>query len=101
MSYIMENMTVKEMQEALASTRTVVIPVGVVEQHGFHLPLSTDIHNAREVVVRAAPRMQAVVAPHEYGEVITSSPGPTPRDARATCNAAVPLLTSSGYPPPW
>jgi len=63
MNYIMANMTVKDMQEALASTRTVVVPVGVVEQHGYHLPLSTDIHNAREVVLRAAPRMEAVAAP--------------------------------------
>ena len=63
MSYIMENMTVKDMEEALSSTRTAVIPVGVVEQHGFHLPLSTDIHNVQEVAKRAAPQMNAVIAP--------------------------------------
>ena len=63
MSYIMENMTVKDMKEALSSTRTAVIPVGVVEQHGFHLPLSTDIHNVQEVAKRAAPQMNAVIAP--------------------------------------
>ena len=42
----MVNMTVKDMQEALEKTKTVIIPVGVVEQHGYHLPLSVDIHNA-------------------------------------------------------
>jgi len=59
----MENITVKEMQEALEKTKTVIVPVGVVEQHGFHLPLSTDIHNATEVPKRAGNRLDAVVAP--------------------------------------
>lgn len=63
MAYFMENMTVKDMEEALARTKTVIIPVGVVEQHGYHLPLSTDIYNATEVPKRAGDRLNAVVAP--------------------------------------
>ena len=38
MAYFMEDMTVKDMQEAMKKTSTVIIPVGVVEQHGYHLP---------------------------------------------------------------
>lgn len=63
MAYLMENMTVQEMEEALRKTKTVIIPVGVVEQHGYHLPLSTDIYNATEPVKRAGDRLAAVVAP--------------------------------------
>lgn len=63
MAYIMEYMTVKDMEEALKKTKTVILPVGVVEQHGYHLPLSTDIHNANEVARRAGDRLNAVVAP--------------------------------------
>lgn len=63
MAFIMENMTVKDMEDALKCTRTVIIPVGVIEQHGYHLPLSTDIHNATEVPKRAGDRLNAVVAP--------------------------------------
>lgn len=63
MSFIMENMTVKDMEEALKQTKTVIVPVGVVEQHGYHLPLSTDIHNATEVPRRCGDRLNAVVAP--------------------------------------
>lgn len=63
MAYIMENMTVKEMEEALERTKTVIIPVGVVEQHGYHLPLSTDIYNATEVPKRAGEKLNAVIAP--------------------------------------
>ncbi len=63
MAYFMENMTVKEMREVLDKTKTVILPVGVVEQHGYHLPLSTDYHNANELPRRAGERLNAVVAP--------------------------------------
>jgi Uncharacterized protein, putative amidase len=63
MAYIMENMTVKDMEEAMKLTRTVIIPVGVVEQHGYHLPLSTDIYIATEVPKRAGNLLNAIIAP--------------------------------------
>lgn len=63
MGFLMENMTVKDMEMALKATQTVIIPVGVVEQHGYHLPLSTDIHTAAEVPKRAGDKLNAVIAP--------------------------------------
>ncbi len=63
MAYFIENMTVRDMQEALKKTKTVIIPIGIIEQHGFHLPLVTDIYNATEVPKRAADRINAVIAP--------------------------------------
>lgn len=63
MAYIMSNMTVKEMKEALLKTKTVIIPMGSTEQHGYHLPLSCDMYNAVEVPHRVADRINAVVAP--------------------------------------
>ena len=63
MAYFMETMTVKEMEEAIKQTKTVIIPVGIMEQHGYHLPLSTDVYNATEVPKRAGERLNAVVAP--------------------------------------
>lgn len=63
MAYFIENLTVNELQEALTKTKTVVIPIGVVEQHGFHLPLVTDILCAVEIPKRAGDRLNAVVAP--------------------------------------
>lgn len=59
----MEDMTVNEMEDALRKTKTVVLPVGVVEQHGYHLPLKTDTIAADELSKRAAAHMNAVVAP--------------------------------------
>ena len=64
MSYIMNEMAVKDIQEVLEKTKTAVIPVGVVEQHGYHLPLGTDTIRASEFVKRAADAgMNAVVLP--------------------------------------
>lgn len=63
MAYFMENMTVKEIEDALKLTKTVIIPVGILEQHGYHLPITTDVYNATEVPKRAGERLNAVVAP--------------------------------------
>ena len=63
MAYYMEKMTVRDMEEAIKKTKTVIIPTGVVEQHGYHLPLSTDILNAVKPTILAGDRLNAVVAP--------------------------------------
>ncbi len=60
---IMENMTVRDVRSALKKTKTVLVPLGVLEQHGYHLPLSTDIHNAYQLSVRVSERTGALVAP--------------------------------------
>lgn len=63
MAFYMEKMTVRDMHAAMEKTKTVIIPTGVVEQHGFHLPLSTDILNSVMPTVIAGDRLNAVVAP--------------------------------------
>lgn len=63
MAFYMEDMSVRDMERAMEKTSTVIIPVGVVEQHGYHLPLSTDIHNSVQLTRYAGERLNAVVAP--------------------------------------
>lgn len=63
MAFFMNEMTVRDMKKAMKQTKTVIIPVGVVEQHGYHLPLSTDILNATKPLELAGDRLNAVVAP--------------------------------------
>ncbi len=63
MAFYMEKMTVLDMKKAMEKTKTVIIPTGVVEQHGYHLPLSTDIYNAVKPLEIAGDRLNAVVAP--------------------------------------
>lgn len=60
---LMFEMTLREVQDGLNETRTIVIPVGVLEQHGYHLPLSVDIHNAMEISRRASEITGCFVAP--------------------------------------
>ncbi|HOK26871.1 MAG TPA: creatininase family protein [Bacteroidales bacterium] len=47
-----------------------VIPIGVFEKHGPHLPLGTDLFEAREVAFTAAKKEYAVVFPPYYGSQI-------------------------------
>ena len=63
MAFYMEEMSVRDMRIAMEKTHTVIIPVGVVEQHGYHLPLSTDIHNSVQLTRKAGEKLNAVVAP--------------------------------------
>lgn len=58
-----EKMTVEELQAVLEETQTVLIPLGVTEQHGFHLPLDTDTRNAEEICRRASEQTGCLVAP--------------------------------------
>jgi creatinine amidohydrolase len=60
---IMFNMTVKDIVAGLRETRAVIVPVGIVEQHGYHLPVSVDIHNAVQIAERASEATGCFVAP--------------------------------------
>ncbi len=48
------------------SSSTVIIPVGVFEKHGAHMPLGTDLYIAREIALRAAEKEYTVVFPWYY-----------------------------------
>lgn len=60
---LMYEMTVEEVREGLRQTQTVLLPVGVVEQHGYHLPLSTDIIVAEGMTRLASEATGCFVAP--------------------------------------
>lgn len=60
---IIEELAMTEFEAGLACSRTVLIPFGSVEEHGPHLPLSTDTIEAYEVCRKAAQRMPLFVAP--------------------------------------
>ncbi|MCM2359430.1 MAG: creatininase family protein [Geobacteraceae bacterium] len=60
---ILEEMTMGEFEEGLQRNRSVLIPFGSVEEHGYHLPLSTDTIQACEVARKAARLVPLFVAP--------------------------------------
>jgi creatinine amidohydrolase len=48
------------------SAKTCILPIGVFEKHGPHLPLGTDLYTAREFALRAAAKEYTVVFPWYY-----------------------------------
>ena len=95
MPYIMEEMSVLDMKKALKVTRTVVIVLGSCEQHGYHLPLSTDVIPSCHIAREAARKYPFVVAPPiNYGYSNGNLPG-TINLRPATIQAIVVDLTES------
>lgn len=71
---IIETMTMGDFEEGLKKTRTAYIPFGSVEEHGYHLPLSTDTIQAYEVGKKAAELIPLFVAPPiHYGSCRSTS----------------------------
>jgi creatinine amidohydrolase len=63
-SHRLADLTSPEVAEALsAGVDSVIVPVGSTEQHGAHLPLSTDSLHTVEVLDRVARDLPALVAP--------------------------------------
>ncbi|MBC7187317.1 MAG: creatininase family protein [Calditrichaeota bacterium] len=63
----LEELSAAEFRTAVKlSARTCVIACGVLEKHGLHLPLGTDVLNAREIALRAAAEEYVVVFPPFY-----------------------------------
>ena len=58
-----DRMTMPEFTAGLAVTRTVLLPFGVTEQHGPHLPLGTDTFQAEDVCLALAKQRRVFVAP--------------------------------------
>ena len=71
---IISDMTMPEFEAGLSETRIVLIPFGSVEEHGPHLPLSTDTFEAYQVCIKAAELRALFVAPPvHYGNCRSSS----------------------------
>lgn len=60
---VMEQMTVKMVRDYLQRKQSVIVPLGVVEQHGFHLPLKTDALIAAGVGRLIGEKTDTLVAP--------------------------------------
>lgn len=62
----LEKMTVKTVGEYLKKKKSIIIPVGVIEQHGYHLPLNTDALIAKKLSLLIGEKTQTLVAPVMY-----------------------------------
>lgn len=62
-----EELTAAEFKEAVAKAQgTCLLPFGILEKHGPHLPLGTDLLNVRYVAEHAAQQEYAVIFPEYY-----------------------------------
>lgn len=68
--YMFASMTWEEVNEAIAERRVAVIPVGAIEQHGYHLPVDTDnlfVMRICETAAERAPETIVTLPPIHYG----------------------------------
>lgn len=81
-----EELTAQEFKEAVATTQqTCLVPLGVIEKHGDHLPLGTDLINVRKLAARTAAIEPVVIFPSYYFGQISEArhqPGTLSFDAR-------------------
>jgi len=62
-----EELTAADFRSAIEKSKgTCLLPFGILEKHGAHLPLGTDLLKVRYVVLRAAEQEYAIVFPEYY-----------------------------------
>src|SRR5215467_6992157 len=62
-----EELTAEDFRRGIEQSRgTCVLPFGILEKHGPHLPLGTDLLNVRYAALHAAEQEYAVVFPEYY-----------------------------------
>ena len=61
--YKMLDCTFPEVQAYLEHNKTILIPYGLSEQHGAHLPLDTDVRNAEFISAALAKKLDCLIAP--------------------------------------
>lgn len=59
----LDDLTWPEIQAAAELNTPVILPIGSTEQHGYHLPLCTDVVLPESLAREAAARLKALVAP--------------------------------------
>ena len=65
--YKMEDLTSPRFAKAVELAKGVcIIPLGIIEKHGPHLPLGSDIYESRDAAFRAAQQEYAIVFPPYY-----------------------------------
>ena len=62
-----EELTAADFRDAIARAQgTCLLPIGIIEKHGPHLPLGNDLHLVRYASLNAAQQEYAVVFPEYY-----------------------------------
>lgn len=70
---IIEQMTMDQVSQGLTKSHTVLIPAGSIEEHGTHLPLSTDQLTIYEICRKVAETVPVFVTPPLFYGVCRST----------------------------
>ena len=66
MSNQVKDMTWREVQERLREFPVVIVPIGSTEQHGYHLPIGTDVYLAEALAEKTAEKTGACVSKYSF-----------------------------------
>jgi creatinine amidohydrolase len=70
---LLDDLSTKEFEQRVDGDTVVILPLGVIEEHGDHLPLSTDSLQCEYIVGEIAKRTGALIAPPiRYGVCSTT-----------------------------
>lgn len=72
---VLENITMNDFKRYLMQTKTIVFPFGTIEEHGSHLPLSTDTLIVEEILKLVAKKKRFFLAPAIHYGVCTTTRG--------------------------
>lgn len=75
---LLQKMKWPEVKEKIGKGVIVVVPIGSTEQHGYHLPIDTDISIPCHIAIKATERTEDIVAPpinYGYNEKDLAFPG--------------------------
>ena len=62
-----ESLTATQFEQAVTDCQGVcILPIGVIEKHGNHLPLGTDMYASREIAIVATSKEKAIVFPYYF-----------------------------------
>ena len=68
-----EDITMEDYKRALKRSKTLIVPYGTVEEHGRHLPLSTDTLIIVEILKLLQKKRKVLIAPPIHYGVCTST----------------------------
>jgi creatinine amidohydrolase len=73
-----EELSAGEFRQAIADSHgTCLLPLGILEKHGPHMPLGTDLLNVRYATLHAAAQEYAIVFPEYYfGQILEAKHEP-------------------------
>ena len=69
----LDELTMSEFKKKVTPNRIVILPIGATEEHGSHLPLSTDTIQPVYVAEQVAKRTGALIAPPIYYGLCSST----------------------------